>query len=345
MEERNRYKQRVRGQIKVQPRPVSCRLKIDDRTSKNTLAINKNEYIENTVYSSPVTSSVIHAIHKPTNIARNRIPTNKKKYKDHKLKKSLALTSNKAMVLSKSIKIHENRQEKKSHQKRKRIWKLSLGVLIFTIMGLTGYVSITTWQTNLLAKKELSQLESPTDKNSSTKNGDQVFPDGVDASKPSASSLTNYKVSPDLPRAIYVNKISVAARVMPMGLNDDNSLQSPKNAFDAGWYTDSAKPGQTGAMLIDGHSSQTGTHYGLFGYINKLTVGDQITIERGDGERFNYSVAYTEIKPIDDVDMDKLLVPYNNVSQGINLIACTGEWSNDKNSLDHRVLVYATLQS
>jgi hypothetical protein len=47
-----------------------------------------------------------------------------------------------------------------------------------------------------------------------------------------------------------------------------------------------------------------------------------------------------ETVALDDVDMDKLLTPYGNAKEGLNLITCTGDWLPDKKTYDHRVLVY-----
>lgn len=156
------------------------------------------------------------------------------------------------------------------------------------------------------------------------------------------NALDSYTVAADLPRAIYITKIGVAARLLPMGVNSDNSMQAPINTNDAGWYTGSSKPGQGGAMVIDGHASQTGTHYGLFGNLEKLVNGDKITVEQGDGTRFTYRVVHTEDVPESQVDMSKVMQPYGTATQGLNLITCAGEWVKGGSTLDHRILVFAT---
>jgi len=169
--------------------------------------------------------------------------------------------------------------------------------------------------------------------------------EGKDTTPLPANTLASYHVAADNPRAIYINNINVAARLLPMGVNADDSMQAPVNIYDGGWYTKSSKPGQVGAMVIDGHASQTGTQYGLFGRLDTLKNGDIITIERGDGTRFNYIVVHTEIDAEKDVDMNKVLVPYGDATHGLTLITCTGDWTADGKTLDHRVLVFATLTS
>jgi sortase (surface protein transpeptidase) len=239
----------------------------------------------------------------------------------------------------------------KHHFKKMTVRRTIVGLVVLLILGTTGYLSLDIWQTNNRALR-VSAESVPVSKTNVVVNGNTdkktttvSQSSQTTVSKPTVSALSIYKVSSDLPRAIYINKINVAARLMPMGLNSDNSLQAPTNIYDAGWYTSSAKPGQSGAMLVDGHGSETGTHYGLLGYLTKVTNGDQIIIERGDGTRFTYVVVHTEIDALSDVDMNNLLIPYSGAQQGINLIACTGKWTSNHSTLDHRILVFAVLQS
>ena len=252
--------------------------------------------------------------------------------------------------LAQALAADEARQEKNKFTKKiKNIFdkmivrQVTLGLGVALILGSTGYLSVNIWQTNEQSL-EVSAKTSITEVKKDESNNQPVFAQGVNAEPLPANALSNYQVAPDQPRAIYINKINVSARILPMGVNEDGSLQSPVNSYDAGWYNASGKPGQDGAMLVDGHGSETGTYYGLFGYISTLNPGDQITIERGDGTRLNYIVANKEIVPLADVDMSKMLVPYGSASQGLNLISCTGEWTSDHTTLDHRVMIYAILQ-
>lgn len=166
--------------------------------------------------------------------------------------------------------------------------------------------------------------------------------EGKDQTPVSPSVLSVYKVAADAPRAIYIDKLGIAARILPMGINADKSMQAPINIYDAGWYTSSAKPGNSyGAMVVDGHASKSGTHYGLFGNLDKLVEGDTMTIERGDGTKYQYTVAHTEDVPEDQVNMNKVMESYGDATRGLNLITCAGEWTKDGSTLDHRFIVYA----
>jgi sortase (surface protein transpeptidase) len=274
--------------------------------------------------------------------------------KTHHLEKSLARSANKAILLMRVLEAKAIRHQKKSIKTQINqcfdkliVRRVAFGLMASMILATTGYASFGTWQVFSQTRQVFAKSTPSSNSNDGVNKptAQPKLPKSLDTKPPSDNALADYKVASDLPRAIYINGINVAARLMPMGVNSDNSLQAPKNIYDAGWYSASAKPGQPGAMLVDGHSSETGTHYGLFSYLSDLKNGDQIEIERGDGVGFTYTVVHAEIDSIDNVDMGKLLVPYGDAEQGVNLIACTGAWTSDNSTLDHRILVFATLNN
>lgn len=206
-------------------------------------------------------------------------------------------------------------------------------VLAVLILGLTGYVSIDTWMTNNQVRQTTGQAPG------SASAGGITLGEGQDETEVTENTVDSYQVAGDLPRVIAIEKLGVRARVLPMSVNADNSLQAPVNIYDTGWYTASAKPGQVGAALIDAHASGV-TRAGVFAYVDTLKIGDEMTVENGVGEVFTYRVTHKETVALDDVDMSKLLLPYGTATEGVNLITCTGEWVEEKKTFDHRVLVY-----
>lgn len=152
-------------------------------------------------------------------------------------------------------------------------------------------------------------------------------------------ALAGYTVAPDQPRLLMIDKINIRARVLPMGINPDNSMQAPVNIFDSGWYDRSAKPGEAGASVIDAHASGP-TRQGLFAYLDTLVQGDRVKVERGDGEVLEYEVIAVETTPLDSIDMEKVLRPYGDATEGLNLITCAGRWLQNQQTYDQRAIVY-----
>ena len=200
--------------------------------------------------------------------------------------------------------------------------------LVFVI-GLT--VSLQALQTNKKAAAQVSALSKQ-----SRKPGGTTVPSTV---KPSSSTLNNYAVAPDLPRYLQISKLSVKARVLQVGVTASGALGTPGNVFDTAWYTGSAKPGQPGAALIDGHVSSWTTH-GVFYGLKTLQAGDSVQIVRGDGAIINYRVVKTQIYDADNVDMQAAVTPITAGKAGLNLITCTGRVKPGTSEFNQRVIAF-----
>ncbi len=223
--------------------------------------------------------------------------------------------------------------------------QVPLAIVILAILGTTGYVSYDSWQTNnqikaALKSKTSSSVLGAINENQIT-NQQQPAPAQVDIqSNNDTSFLNGYEVAADSPKAIFINKIGVAARIVPMGVNDDLTLQAPESAYDVGWYSGSSKPGQDGAVLLDGHTSASTAINAVFDNLGQLTTGDLVIIQMGDNSQLSYRVVFIEKVPLENIDMNKAINTYNGVKQGLNIITCTGTWIENQNTLDHRLIVY-----
>jgi len=224
--------------------------------------------------------------------------------------------------------------EGKKLSKKQRIVFTSLVALIGA--AIAGYI---VYDFVIVNQKTQSLLVAPGVIASNKKEDPEKAAEGLDATVATKDDLSKYKVAADEPRIISIKKLGISARVRPMSLNGDRSIQAPKNINDAGWYIGSVKPGETGAMFIDGHASGS-THFGLFGYLNILKDGDTISLEKGDGTALTYRVVHVETVALKDIDMSKILATYPGVEKGLNLMTCTGKWMNKGETLDHRVVVY-----
>ena len=211
-----------------------------------------------------------------------------------------------------------------------------ISLLTISIIVFLAYLVFDIWQTNQRVKNELGQpvIVDDTDPKS------RQDAEGRDEGEVSSNAIDSYRVADDLPRTIKIEDINLHARVLPMGVNSDSSMQAPLNIFDSGWYSASAKPGEDGAMVIDGHASGP-TREGLFAYIDTLKRGQRIEVERGDGEVFVYEVAGIETMPVDSVDMEKVLSTYGDSTQSLSLITCAGTWLKDAGTFTDRAVVYA----
>ena len=225
---------------------------------------------------------------------------------------------------------------------RRRKFGRSLQSRILTIMAMLLFlcgvgVGVYSLRTNRKVEAQVRQISKV-----------QTAVEGSDASTsaipaqtpPPANSIANYQVAATLPRVIRIPKLGVEARVTRVSAKADSELGVPGNIFDTGWYDGSAKLGDTGATLLDGHVSGP-TQNGVFYGIKTLKPGDQINVERGDGKIFNYKVVTSKTYAADSVDMSAALAPITPGKSGLNLITCTGQLDRSTSEFKQRVVVFA----
>lgn len=201
-------------------------------------------------------------------------------------------------------------------------------------------VSVEGWLANQTVKTQATVLSAQVDK----KEGEapEAQPTGRDAlSESKPASVSGYKVAPGLPRAIKIPVLGVNARVLHLGVKKDNSLAAPSSIYDAGWYTSSARPTDAGgAILIDGHVHGP-TKPGVFFNLKKLKGGEEIVLERGDGQALTFVVRHVETVAVEQVDMLKLLNSVEPGRLGLNLITCGGEYDAKNTEYKSRTMVFA----
>jgi len=211
-----------------------------------------------------------------------------------------------------------------------------IGAIILIIVASLGFLAYDFW---LMDQKTKAVLGAPGIIVKEDKNNPEKAREGSETTAITKDDLSSYTVAADVPRVLTIDKLGIEARIRPMSLNKDKSIQAPQNIYDAGWYTGSAKPGANGAMFIDGHASGS-TRLGIFATIDTLKVGDTMQVEKGDGMKLTYEVVHVATIPLTAIDMSQVLAPYAGVSSGLNLMTCTGTWLKDSATLDHRVVVY-----
>ena len=207
-----------------------------------------------------------------------------------------------------------------------------LYVAAASIFLLGGSVAIQGFLTNQNADSQVKALQSK-----SNDDGSSSLP--TDDKPKDKNYVANHKVSPLLPRTITISSIGVSARVTQVGIDKEGAMLAPSTAYDAGWYTGSSRPGENGAMVIDGHVRGVGGP-GVFDKIDTLKAGDEIIVERGDGKKLVYSVVSSETVMTDKLDMGKLLVSSNTALPGLNLITCAGTYDAKNNQFNQRTVVY-----
>ena len=238
---------------------------------------------------------------------------------------------------------HSIKKVNKKHVRRIGVLSILTGVIAFG-----GYLVADSFFVNQEAKAILAQdtstvaspvMNEATTSSSSTNAAATTSQSAASTPTPGNGVAAASTIPGDQPKYLTIKKLGIHAPVANVGLTSAGAVDTPKNIWDAAWYNGSAKPGNDGATLIDGHSSAT--RGALFGNLDRLAAGDQIQVTRGDGAVITYSVAYVAVVDRNHVDMASMLKPYGSAAKGLNIITCEGQWVNSEETLQNRVLVYA----
>ncbi len=169
----------------------------------------------------------------------------------------------------------------------------------------------------------------------------------IDESDVSKSAVESYKAASNEPRYISISALGIEkTRILPVGVTTQNMLEMPRNIHDAGWYKKSMAPGAGyGAVLIDAHNGGM-TKNGVFAKLETLQPGDEITVERGDGKVFRYSVTENQIMSLDEVTntgMKMMMQSSEPAKEGLNLITSAGKWIPKLGQFDKRVMLRSVI--
>lgn len=228
-------------------------------------------------------------------------------------------------------------QKKKAKKHRSKKLALQLYVLAGLVLVIGGALAYQAYHANTLVEKQVTQLKEQVAVSADA--GSSNLPPNEEKPKDS-NYIQNYKVAPLVPRTITIKKIGVYARILQVGTDAEGRMDVPKTAYDTAWYTGSSRPGEQGAMIVDAHVMSIGG-LAVFSNLKKLVAGDAISIVRGDGKEFHYTVTLTEQVPVDKVNMGKLLVSHDSTKPGLNLITCGGKYDAETATFDDRTIVYA----
>ena len=227
--------------------------------------------------------------------------------------------------------IKQQKFARQSHRKKKRLFVAAVAFIFIAAIAIGAILFINSSKTTAPASPQTSQNDS------------RVSAD-ADETKVPPAKVDSYKVAPSFPRKISIAKIGVDSRVLALGVKSNNELKAPVNIYDTGWYEGSAKPGEQGAMLLDGHVHGP-TQPGVFYNLKKLVAGDVIAVERGDGTKFNYRVVSSKTYDKENVDMAVAMSPVEAGKPGLNLITCAGSFNNQADQYEDRLVGFATLQN
>jgi len=197
--------------------------------------------------------------------------------------------------------------------------------LAVTVLLAGAFVVFMNWNNN----SNIAQAQSnKTPKN--TISGNVSLPssqatnlDYASSIEPTKTQYNNYVVGPALPRYLIIPKFNISGMITPISLDSNNNIKAPSNIFNAGWWQSSSEPGQPGATVLDGFTTN-GTSPGIFASLDKLSPGDTFQIQVGNGTKYSYKVDKSVDFGTNGLTMDEAVSPVTAGKPGVNIITCSG---------------------
>jgi sortase (surface protein transpeptidase) len=120
---------------------------------------------------------------------------------------------------------------------------------------------------------------------------------------------------------LSIPAIGVDGGLQHLGLNADHKTMQLPAASQAGWFKQSATPGETGPTIIVGYiASRKGP--GVFSRLGRLKVGSHIALRRADGTEVVYGVDKVANYPAKTFPTSKIYAPTRQPT--LRLITCGG---------------------
>ncbi len=138
------------------------------------------------------------------------------------------------------------------------------------------------------------------------------------------------------PKRIVAPSIGIDGYLQKVGLDQHNQIAVPNNVHMAGWYVGSARPGDKGLSIIDGHINGH-INDGIFAKLSALLPGDRFSLELGSGKTLSYRVKEVQTVNLEDA-LNVLFSQDPSIDNQLNLITCGGNYLAKDKTYDHRII-------
>jgi Sortase domain len=140
------------------------------------------------------------------------------------------------------------------------------------------------------------------------------------------------------PRSIRIPAIGVRARVIPLALNPDGTMQTPRDFSVTGWYKPWREPGERGSAVITGHVDSVDGP-AVFYRLRDLRRGNIIRVGRADGSVVRFRVEGLERWPKAEFPTRRVFRP-TRIST-LRLVTCSGNFDASTGHYVDNTIVYA----
>lgn len=165
-------------------------------------------------------------------------------------------------------------------------------------------------------------------------------PGGIPAETAGAGDPAARQVTPVRPARLVVPAVGMDAQVIDLGLNQDGTLEVPRDFELAGWWSGGATPGEAGPAVIVGHlDSRRGG--AVFKRLPELSPGDEIFVEDADGSSVRFTVTHLEQHPKDAFPTQAVYGPTRGPT--LRLVTCGGPFRRGLRSYRDNIIAFAEI--
>jgi sortase (surface protein transpeptidase) len=146
------------------------------------------------------------------------------------------------------------------------------------------------------------------------------------------------------PTRVRVPKIDADSDLLAVAVNGEGQIAVPSanKPMQAAWYRLSPVPGAVGPAILLGHVDGN-EQPGIFAQLGELVKGDEIIVDRSDGQVLKFKVDRKTQLPKEQFPTDAV---YGNTDKPeLRLITCGGAFDHAAHSYKDNVVVYAELVS
>jgi len=197
--------------------------------------------------------------------------------------------------------------------------------VIFFLLLFVVILGVCTFLWFFLKKEKTEEVFDPND----------IVTTSVDV--PDEEVPKEYIVPADLPKRIVMPSIGVEGYIQLVSIDQYDRIAVPSNVHVAGWYINSAKPGEVGLSIIDGHRDGTRVG-GIFRDLEELKSNDEFSIEYGDGSKRNFIVIEVKQVSVEDA-YDLMYEKREGVEKQLNLVTCGGTYNKRERTYEDRIIV------
>jgi sortase (surface protein transpeptidase) len=146
---------------------------------------------------------------------------------------------------------------------------------------------------------------------------------------------------PPPPVAIRIDAAGVYSAVETREIVD-GELAPPSGPWVVAWYLQSARPGESGNVVMSGHVDYWNVGPAVFAGLGTLEEGEVIEVTDAAGTAYDYAVAWVRAYPVDALTPTQLREIVGPTAEpSLTLITCSGDFDRDRGEYLKRLVVRA----